>query len=432
MTSTVVPFEAGPESRPRVLPEFATADWLRANHHLMKADLRKLAAAMANEYPEEWTADGSDEPAFWRAVHDQAERWTWFLWLFENRILTLFGRVKGRKKQLVPQLLNAAGERARELHPLGRHEEEPHLLDDLETLWQAGEHLLVAQVVWSMSCLEDAESSYMVADWRMEPLIDDLIGDAVHRARYVERPDRADLVERLERGSPGPHLEKLAERAEAECSLLDKEVISSWRRLKEHVAGHEEYGPALEALSMLVLDVEITYGELKDLAAVRENAVARCRRAELFALLKQATEATPDALGTDTASLTDRITKIAKEGPTPLVFPDPEWEQCRNLAESFRAALVDPGEQQLALREASRRYAEDPSAANRDALHAAMAAERDTPRSIMPAANLLDQIVVCLAALAERFGRWTEDDGPRTMPRTSRHPSRVRATGCGP
>ena len=104
-------------SPPSVLPGFATLDRLRENHHLMKADLRKLAAAMAEEYPD-WTVDGNDAQAFWRAVHDQAERWTWFLCLFEDRILKIFGRVKGRRKQLVLRFLTAAGDRARAIHPL--------------------------------------------------------------------------------------------------------------------------------------------------------------------------------------------------------------------------------------------------------------------------------------------------------------------------
>ena len=88
VANIAVPVEVGQESRPRVLPGFATPDWLREHHHLMKADLRKLAVALTDEYPD-WTADGSDAAAFWRAVHDQAERWTWFLWVFENRILKL-------------------------------------------------------------------------------------------------------------------------------------------------------------------------------------------------------------------------------------------------------------------------------------------------------------------------------------------------------
>ncbi len=411
MTNALVPDEVGSESRPGVLPGFVTPDWICENHHLMKADFRKLAAAMAEEYPG-WTADGSDAAAFWRAVHEHAERWTWFLWLFEDRILKLFGRVKGRKKQLTPRLLSAAGDRAREVRPLARDEMEPHTLDDLETLWQAGEHLLVAQVVWCMSCLGDADSCDMVAGWRMEPVIDDLIGDAVHRARYTERPGRAHLVERLERESAGPPLGKLVRRAGAERTALDKDVSRNWGRLREYVARHDEYGPAMEALSFHVLEVELLYSELREIDEVLESARARCRQAELCTLLERALDAVPEALERDTTPLKAPIAKIGEDGLVPLVFPDPEWERCRELTEAFRVALVEPGEQELALREASRRYAEDPSAANRDALHTAIAAERDNPRSIAPAANIVDQIVACLAALTEQFGRWTEDELP--------------------
>lgn len=68
------------------------------------------------------------------------------------------------------------------------------------------------------------------------------------------------------------------------------------------------------------------------------------------------------------------------------------------------------------MREASRRYAEDPSAANHDALHEAMAAERDNPRSIEPASEILEGIVECLTTLAKQFGRWTEEDDLPTLP----------------
>ena len=426
MTNIVVPAEAGQESRPRVLPGFATPDWLREHHHLMKADLRKLAAALADEYPD-WKADGSDAAAFWRAVHHQAERWTWFLWLFEDRILKLFGRVKGRKKQLAPRLLTAAADRARELHPLARNEAEPELFDDLETLWQAGEHLLVAQVVWAMSCLEDARSSYMVSEWLEDPVIDDLIGDAVLRARYIARADRGHLVERLERETVGPHLEKLVGRADTECAALDKEVSSRWSRLREFMASHDDYGPGLRELPIHVLDVELLSGELLETAAMRDSALARCRHAAVCAMLELAIDSMPEAPDGDTAPLTDPIAKIARDGPVPLVFPDPEWERCNELAEAFRAALVDPGEQELALREASRRYAEDPSAANRDALHTAMAAERDNPRSIVPATDILDQVVACLTELAKRVGQWTDHDAGDELPAVPGPRDRVRA-----
>ena len=56
------------------LPDFVTPEWLREHHHLMKADLRKLAAEIAEDYSD-WpaAADGSDEAAFWRAVHELSQ-----------------------------------------------------------------------------------------------------------------------------------------------------------------------------------------------------------------------------------------------------------------------------------------------------------------------------------------------------------------------
>lgn len=321
LTGIALPNGGGLESRPGVLPGFATPDWLGANHHLMKADLRKLAAAMAEEYPD-WTADGSDAQAFWCAVHDQAERWTWFLWLFENRILRLFGRVKGRRKQLVPRLLTTAGDRARVIHPLARDEPEPYILEDIETLWEAGEHLLVAQVVWAMSCLEDADSRNVVVGWTSEPVIDELVGDAIQHARFVERPDRRHLLERLEREPAGPRTERLVERADAEYVALEKDVVCNWRKLQEYVAGHDDYAPALGELSILVLQVEWLNAELMEIDEMRQSARARCRQAALLTLLEDAMNAVPEALEGDTAPLNGTIATIGEDGLLPLVFPD--------------------------------------------------------------------------------------------------------------
>ena len=141
-----------------VLPEFVTPDWLRENYHLMKADLRKLADAIGKDYPD-WpaTADGNDEAAFYRAVHDFAGRWTWFPWLFEERILTLFGRVKGKRKRLGPRVLKATAERARALRGGSPDGGEATILDDLDTLCEAGEYNRAAQSVWVLSCLEGPE-----------------------------------------------------------------------------------------------------------------------------------------------------------------------------------------------------------------------------------------------------------------------------------
>ena len=104
--STGSTVSAGQRDKPdrSALPEFVTPEWLQENYHLMKADRRKLAAAIGEEYPD-WPAqaDGNDEVAFYRAVHAFSQRWTYFLWLFEDRILKTFGRVKGRRKQLGPR-----------------------------------------------------------------------------------------------------------------------------------------------------------------------------------------------------------------------------------------------------------------------------------------------------------------------------------------
>ena len=136
------------ERRFAPLPEFVTPEWLREHHHLMKADLRKLAAAIGEDYAD-WpaAADGSDEAAFWRAVHELSQRWTWFLRLFEDRILTLFGDVKGTRKQLAPRVLKDAAKRAQALRSAAGEDPEPTVLDDLDALWKAGEHVLVAQSV---------------------------------------------------------------------------------------------------------------------------------------------------------------------------------------------------------------------------------------------------------------------------------------------
>lgn len=323
LTGITLPDGGELEPRPGVLPGFATPDWLGENHHLMKADLRKLAAAMAEEYPD-WTADGSDAQAFWRAVHSQAERWIWLLWLFEDRILKIFGRVKGSRKQLVPRLLTAAGERARTIHPLARDEPEPYVLEDIDTLWQAGEHLLVAQVVWAMSCLENADSRSVVAGWVSEPIIDDLVGDAVQQARFVERPDLRHLLERLEQEPAGPRTEKLVERADAEYAALEKNVVCSWKRLQKYVAGHDDYAPALGELSVRVLEVEWINAELMEIAEVRQFPRARCRRAALCALLEDAMNAVPETLEGETVLLKGSIATIGEDGLLPLVFPDRE------------------------------------------------------------------------------------------------------------
>lgn len=107
------------------------------------------------------------------------------------------------------------------------------------------------------------------------------------------------------------------------------------------------------------------------------------------------------------------------DGGLPLRFPDSEWENCRKLAEAFRSAVLEPGPYELALREASRRYAEDPSAANRDALHEAASADRADNVPAEPVAAPLGDIAACLDGLVERFGSVADrksavDDGEET------------------
>ena len=395
-----------------------TPEWLRENHHLMKADLRKLAAAIAEDYAD-WPAavDGSDEAAFWRAVHELAQRWTWFLHRLEDRILTLFGDVKGAKKQLAPCLLKDAARRAQALHSAAGDDPEPTILDDLDALWEAGEHVLVAQSVWVLACLEGAESWSMVSSWLREPEIEGLVGSAVRRAWICPSPKRADLVERLAHESDGAHLEGLIARADKECDTLRKDMADTYGRLREFVAQHDDYRLAADALSFMLIDLGMLDDELDEIETARDDAQARCRHAVLRSLL----EGTVDGMGQTRFAgeqdvLRARVATLLGDGALPLRFPDPEWETCRSLAEGFRSGILQPGPHELALREASRRYAEDPSAANRDALHEAASADRADDGPAEPVTAPLDEIAACLDGLAGRFGSLADrknaaDDG---------------------
>ena len=383
-----------------------TPEWLRENHHLMKADLRKLAAAITEDYAD-WpaAADGSDDAAFWRAVHELAQRWTWFLRRFEDRILTLFGDVKGTKKQLAPRVLKDAAKRAQALRSAAEEDPEPTILDDLDALWEAGEHGLAAQSVWVLACLEGAGSRSMVSSWLAEPEIERLVGSAVRRALICPSPERADLVERLVHESDGAHLEGLVARADKECAALRKDMADAYGRLREFVAEHDRYRPAAEVLSFMLIDLGMFDDELDEIEAARDDAHARCRLSALRSLL----EGTVDAMGQtrfagEQDALRERVATLLHDGGLPLRFPDSEWESCRKLAEGFRSGILEPAPHELALREASRRYAEDPSAANRDALHAAASADRADDGSTEPAAAALDEIAACLDGLVERFG----------------------------
>ena len=397
---------ARPSAGPGVLPEFVTPDWLAKNHHLMKADMRKLAAQLREDYPD-WPADadGGDAAAFWRTVHALADRWTYFLPLFEERILSTFGRVKGTKKQLAPRLLFSVGERARMLRPLAPGEPEPPAPEDLETLFAAGERGLVAQAVWVLSWLEGPENRYAVSSWLSEPEVDALVGDAVGRVRPGWRPERADLVERLVDESAGPHLENLAARAAEECVALDAEIANAWSAFRKHVSHHRSYGPAADEASFRLLDLGMLADERDEIADARDGALARIRHAALRTLLGDVVGAFPGTVaGAAADALKEGVAALLEDDRLPAVFPDAEWETCRELAERFRVAIVEPGEKELALREASRRYAEDPTAAHLTALHEAAEAERARPRSLEPAEAVLKEIAACLDDLVERFG----------------------------
>lgn len=396
--------------QPALLPEFVTPDWLKDNHHLMRADLRKLAAALAEEYSD-WPAavDGSDEAAFWRAVHGLAQRWAWFLWLFEERILELFGRVKGRKKLLGRLVIKSAAERAKALRPAAPGVSEEYILDHLETLWEEGERVLAAQTVWVLWCSGGPESAYMMSSWLEEPEIERLVGHAVHRSRFRGLGERDDLVDRLKRETGGSHLERLAARADEECAMLRKDAADAYGRLKTYVTEHDE--PSASLLSYLVLEFAALRDELDEIETARNLALARSRHAALHTLLEGAAEAAGQtALAGEADALTGRIEALLRDTALPIRMPDPEWEKCREQAERFRSAIVEPGAQELALREASRRYAENPTAENLEALHAAASDEREHPRSLEPAKNALDEVAACLGELVQRFGSMAERD----------------------
>ena len=397
--------------QPALLPEFVTPEWLKENHHLMRADLRKLASAMAEDYSD-WPAavDGSDDAAFWRAVHTLSQRWAWFLWLFEERILELFGRVKGRKKQLGRQILKSASRRALALRPAAPGGSEEFILDHLETLWKEGERVLVAQSVWVLWCSGGPESAFVMSSWLEEPEIERLVGHAVHRSRFRGLGERDDLVDRLACEAGGPHLERLAARAGEECALLRKDMADAYGRLKTYVVENDE--PSANVLSYMVLGFAALADELDEIETVRNEALARSRHAALRTLLEGAAGAAGQAAPAGEAgALTGRIEALLLDTALPRCIPDAEWESCREQAERFRSAIVEPGAHELALREASRRYAENPSAENLEALHAAASAEREHPRSLEPAKTALDAVTACLGDLVQRFGSLADRDG---------------------
>ena len=371
--------------------------------------MRRLAARLRDDYPD-WPADadGGDAGAFWSAVHALADRWTYFLPLFEERILATCGRVKGRKKQLAPRLLYSVGERARVLRPLAPGEPEPPAPVDLETLFEAGERGLVAQAVWVLSCLEGPENGYAVSPWLSEPEIDALVGDAVGRVRPGWRPERGHLVERL--------VDEIA----------PVRISRSWRRgrtrnARRWMPGSRLPGPHSGSMSRRTRTTirrrtsrrsgcststcwPASATRSRTLATMRWRGYAMRRCARCWATPSSSLPDTaPDAAAD---ALKERVAALLKDDGLPAVFPDAHWETCRAMAERFRIAIVEPGEKELALREASRRYAENPTAANLAALHAAAEAERARPRSLEPAEAALKEIAACLKDLVGLFGRW--------------------------
>ena len=392
-----------------VLPEFATPDWLRENHHLMKADLRKLAAAIREEYanwPSE--ADGTDETTFWQAVHDFAGRWTWFLWLFEERITRLFGRVKGGRKQLVPRILKSASDHAREVRTPGSDLPEPSILDDLETLWDAGQHRQVAECVWALYCLDTPHSRIVMRPWLDEPEIDSLVGVSIRRTRSGMVPEHGDILERLLYEPIGTHLERLIERADALCAELRVAMADDWSRLRKHVSAHDAFQPAADTLSALMLDLESDQDLLETLEITRLEAVTRCRRLELGAMLRGTLDSAAETRFAEQAdAMRTRVATLLEDDNFPVCVPDPEWEDCRSLAERFHSWVVEPGQHEQALQEAARRYAEAPVAANLAALQAATEAVHGQTPDAEPE-TVLDAIADCFSVLVERFGCVTE------------------------
>ena len=213
------------------------------------------------------------------------------------------------------------------------------------------------------------------------------------------------------------HLEGLIARADRECDTLRKDMADTYGRLRELVAGHDDYRPAADALSFMLIDLGMLDDELDEIETARDDAHARCRHAALRLLLEGTVKAMAQTrFAEEQDALRERVATLLSDGGLPLRFPDSAWEGCRTLAEGFRSVILEPGPHELALREASRRYAEAPSAANRDALHAAASADRADDGPAEPVTAPLDEIAACLDGLAGRFGSLADrknaaDDG---------------------
>ena len=297
----------------------------------------------------------------------------------------------------------SAWERAKALRSDAPGDGEPTVLDDLDTLCEAGEHALAAQSVWVLSCLDRPDSRIMVESWLGKPEIASLIGNAIDGADLGWHPVRDDLVERLDHETTGTHLEKLLSRADEECAVLGKEIADAYSKLRKHVSENGDYRAAEDAgLSSLFLEIEDLADDLHEIVHARNGALARHRHFTLRSLLGETVEAmVQTGFAEEAEEIKERVRSLLEDAP--FRFPDPDWENCRELAGRFRASIVEPGMHELALQEASRRYAENPSTGNRDALHAAASAERENVRSIEPARTALDEIAACLSELVKRF-----------------------------
>ena len=90
------------------------------------------------------------------------------------------------------------------MRPVHRGEAKRTTVDDLDTLWEAGEHVRVAAAVWVLSFLDEPDRRPMVSAWLDEPEIEDLVGRAIRHAGPGANAVRRDLVERLHHEAAGP------------------------------------------------------------------------------------------------------------------------------------------------------------------------------------------------------------------------------------
>ena len=410
------------------LPEFVTPDWLRENHHLMKADLRRLATALGKDYAD-WpsTVDGSDEAAFWEEVCIYAQRWTWFLWLLEDRIFKLFGRTKGPRKQLAPRILASALDRAKALQ--SAMVDEPKLTNDesLEVLWNSGEQDLVVQLIWVLVYLPVLAERPNVTPWLKKPEIDRQIGAAVAHVFGAASPEHDDLVERLLFETNEASLEKLITHADDAVRELSQKVTKEYDKFREYVAREEDFLMAEDLISETYWDVEGFADEIRRIAIAQNKAMGRYRFSVLGSRLLETLEAIGQTrFAKEGDFLTERVKAILGNGGGPLYVPQDEWDSCQELANCFHTAISKPGQHEQALREASLQFAENPSTENRERLHAVAMADSEETQSIEPAVATLDKIDDCLTGLIDEFGRARDrvNDGSEGTKASDEEPER--------